>query len=424
MTQTQIRQMKRINKNRNIVINIIAQDENKNRIETNNFKTISAFAYTDNNEKIDARITNNANDDIFKFYLYNAESLKDGELFLSITYDIGTGENTQVISTNYEISDYDYIPNLGELNVTAKIDLGFQKIKITSDYTFKNSIDYMLNNYCDFSDPLSANCNNYFYNEESIITLPKLNTTNTTGMSCMFMNCSKLENVPLFDTSKVNFFTYMFAQCMNLKTIPKFDTKNAVSLDSAFSSCHSLEEVPLLDTSSVSSMSCTFQSCSKLETVPDFDTSKVASFNSCFQGCVSLVSIPKIIGTDKAYISNIFADCPKLERVEEINLGSMYAGTYPFGWPWSKPTIVKYMVAKNLGKNNSGTNTYDFTTTLWGQGSDEAKQSLVDSLVTYTYDRAKAGWATSTIKLPSASLALLSDTEKAAITAKGYTLTA
>lgn len=62
----------------------------------------------------------------------------------------------------------------------------------------------------------------------------------------------------------------------------------------------------------------------------------------------------------------------------------------------------------------------------WGVNSTEipdARQSLVDSLLTYSFDRATAGYSTCTIKLHSNSYNQLTAQELADIQAKGYNIT-
>ena len=66
---------------------------------------------------------------------------------------------------------------------------------------------------------------------------------------------------------------------------------------------------------------------------------------------------------------------------------------------------------------------YDFSlATVWGTGSEEARQSLVNSLLTDSYDRAAAGMTPATVRLSAASKAALTAEEIAAITAKGFTI--
>lgn len=75
----------------------------------------------------------------------------------------------------------------------------------------------------------------------------------------------------------------------------------------------------------------------------------------------------------------------------------------------------------NLGK--STLTTFDFSrATNWGTGGDENRQSLIDSLISYSYDRASAGMDTATIKLSANTKALLTEEEIAQITAKGFTI--
>ena len=75
----------------------------------------------------------------------------------------------------------------------------------------------------------------------------------------------------------------------------------------------------------------------------------------------------------------------------------------------------------NLGQ--SELTAYDFSlATVWGTGSEEARQSLVNSLLTDSYDRAAAGMPPVTIKLSATSKTALTSEEIAAITAKGFTI--
>lgn len=83
------------------------------------------------------------------------------------------------------------------------------------------------------------------------------------------------------------------------------------------------------------------------------------------------------------------------------------------------------MVVKDIGIDSK----YDYInmeySQVWGIANDEvpdARQSLIDSLITYSFDRAAAGYNTMTMKLYTDVKALLTDDEIAQITAKGYTL--
>ena len=53
-------------------------------------------------------------------------------------------------------------------------------------------------------------------------------------MSNMFQDCSKLQTIPLLNTSKVTNMHYMFGGCTNLQTIPPIDTSNVTDMGYMF----------------------------------------------------------------------------------------------------------------------------------------------------------------------------------------------
>lgn len=102
------------------------------------------------------------------------------------------------------------------------------------------------------------------------------------------------------------------------------------------------------------------------------------------------------------------------------------------------PNKCYYMLIKNLGMQESCT-TADLKGGYWGtkigyveaydtykqriiDAVADARQSVIDTLITYSYDRATAGYSTCTVTLHADTKALLTEDEIAQITAKGYTL--
>ena len=246
-------------------------------------------------------------------------------------------------------------------NYPDKVNSMIYKIQISSS----NASDIIIQ-YPNNVDVLS--CKELF-NNSKITEAPLFDTSNITDMSNMFYSCSKLTTVPLFNTSKVTNMSYMFFYCNYLTTVPLFDTSNVTDMSYMFGSS-GIELVPLFDTSNVTDMSYMFYGCNNLTTISKLDMSSVTDFGSMFNYCSKLSTI------------NIL----------------------------------------NLGKQQSVYSTLEANGTIWGQGSDEALQSLKDSLITNSFDRKTAGYSTMTIYLSTATKALLTDAEKAQITAKGYTI--
>lgn len=168
-------------------------------------------------------------------------------------------------------------------------------------------------------------------------------------------------------------------------------------------------------------MSSYFSYLRFLVTVPEIDTSKSIKFYQCFAYCDKLTTVKKLDTSNATNIQSIFYACgDNLVDVPELDLAKVTNMMYIF-WGCHIMSVIKL---KNLGTQPSVMTSGAFDGTIWGQGSDKARQSLVDSLLTNSFNRATAGYSALTIQLMSKTLALLTDTEKAAITAKGYTLTA
>ena len=152
--------------------------------------------------------------------------------------------------------------------------------------------------------------------------------------------------------------------------IPHIDIRSqGRDMSSMFAYCSGLTSLDLsgFDTSAVTNMEMMFNNCSKLTSLnlSSFDTSAVTSMGYMFAYCSNLTSLilgPNFLKTSK-YDYVDFSYCTK----------------------WTNDTVVT-------------------------------------SLVTNSYDRATAGLKTMTLKLSTNTKAALTDEQKAAITAKGYTI--
>ena len=89
-----------------------------------------------------------------------------------------------------------------------------------------------------------------------------------TDMAHMFDNCTRLETIPLIDTSNATNMSYMFYTCVDLQTISLIDTSNVTNMESMFSFCYNLQTIPPLNTSNVTNMESMFSYCDNLQTIP------------------------------------------------------------------------------------------------------------------------------------------------------------
>lgn len=289
-------------------------------------------------------------------------------------------------------------------------------------------------------------CDSMFANCSSLKTVGNLNTKDCNSMSSMFHGCKKLESIASLDTSTVVNMNAMFSGCTKLKSIPQLDTSNVTNMSNMFSDCSALENLPQLDTSKVTDMGYIFNGCATLISVPQLDYSSATNLNNGFSYCTGLTTIPDLNFESATNLSNLFYNssaiitignlntpkltstgsivygCKNLEKIASMDVQSVTTTSTIVGY--SNTPTLKYMVLKNLGQSTA-TNWGFVYINNWGVNNDthpDAKQSVIDTLITYSYDRASAGLGACSIKLSSTTKGLLTEEEIAQITAKGFTI--
>lgn len=168
-----------------------------------------------------------------------------------------------------------------------------------------------------------------------------------------------------------------------------------------------------------------------------------SSFSDTIKGTVtvdsSVQSIPRYAFYNNANIEKIimqetttiggycaFYNMSGLTHLETVILNPSYANTastssYCFIYGCSN---LRHFLVKGIG-SNTASNAYYNTLENWGVNSDDepnAKQSLIDSLITYSTDRTAMGMPKQNLKLSTVTKGKLTTAEKAEITGKGYTI--
>ena len=244
-------------------------------------------------------------------------------------------------------------------------------------------------------------------------------------MSYMFAYCSGLTSLDLsgFDTSAVTNMASMFDSCSGLTSLDLsgLNTSAVTNMAHMFNFCSKLTSLDLsgFDTSAVTSMEMMFNNCSKLTSLDltGFDTSAVTNMGMMFNNCSKLTSLD-LSGFNTSAVTNMasmFYNCSKLTS---LNLSSF--DTSAVTSLWYMFAYCSNLTSLILGPNFLKTSKYDYVDfsycTKW------TNDTVVTSLVTNSYDRATAGLKTMTLKLSTNTKAALTDEQKAAITAKGYTI--
>lgn len=161
---------------------------------------------------------------------------------------------------------------------------------------------------------------------------------------------------------------------------------------------------------------------------PQFDFANVRSLNTFLQNARRVpATFPDISKWDKVedfdYMFCWMDLTDMLHRVEGLNFASATTAKEIFDLSWRGQSVY-YMRLLNLGQGPCAD--YDFAGAReWGHNTTDhpdARQSLVDSLITDSYDRAAAGMPAATVRLSRTAIRQLTAEEKARITAKGFTL--
>ena len=212
---------------------------------------------------------------------------EEGFLNTSTSELLEVVENGSYVYTNNEI-----IQGEGEMyktiNVDVKPKINVKEAGLRLGYSTFTEVP----EWADFEG--ITDMSNMFNSCSRLQTIPLIDTSNVRSMYYMFANCSNLQTIPLIDTSNVRSMERMFYECSKLQTIPLLKTSNATNMYYMFYNCKNLQTIPPLNTSNVTNMDGMFTNCFKLQAIPSFDTSKVTNMNNMFGNCNSLVSLPAL----------------------------------------------------------------------------------------------------------------------------------
>ena len=225
----------------------------------------------------------------------------------------------------------------------------------------------------------------------------------------LFKNDDKLVYLPMLhfaDTVSSNLYM-QFSYCHNLICVPPMKipatSANSKSMYSLFDACYSLKRFEF-----------------------DMDEYQPKALTATWRNCHSLEYVGALPDSITSYSTGVFTGCESLEKIERLPFLNVTR--------WEVMQLcpnLRYILITDFGRNLTSWNC-SYYWANWGIPNDkhpDARQSLVDSLLTYSYDRVNdpdnLGTAdtTCTITLSANSYAQLTVSEIEAITAKGYTLT-
>ena len=269
-----------------------------------------------------------------------------------------------------------------------------------------------------------------FYNKSTtnewltFIGLSVADASSITDMAYMFFNCTSLTSLDLtgLDTSAVTNMTSMFSDCYLLASLnlSGFRTSAVTSMESMFYRCNRLTSLDLssFNTSAVTSMRRMFYDCVLLASIDlsSFNTSSITDMAYMFSGCTRLTSLDLSSFDTSAVTSmrRMFSGCTSLTSLDLSSFDTSAVDSMEE--MFYCPSLTSLILGPNFFKTSKVTSVNFFYSSKW------TNDTVITSLVTNSYDRATAGLKTMTLQLSANTKAALTDEQKAAITAKGYTI--
>lgn len=304
---------------------------------------------------------------------------------------------------------------------------GWSYITDDSEYVYKNGT-YFIGDVSYKTCSVIVNGNdgeNYLYTESNTLIT---DVSAYQPINSMRFQSGDLKEIVSFpDTSTFTSMELMFqyVPVKDYRFLKDFNTSNVTNMCSMF--YHTTVEY--IDTSS-------------------FDTSKVTTMESMFFGAdISSGTVLDLSGWNTSNVTNMWAMFRDFSSNSDVlfpegfgkncaNMNYMfYYASLPaiYNIDWSSISSINNFASgysrkiqiKNLG-TQSGLTSVDFgSCNAWGvdiSNLQNCKQTVIDTLINYSFDRATAGYSACSISLASRTKALLTEEEIAQITAKGYTI--
>ena len=283
-------------------------------------------------------------------------------------------------------------------------DLDMSTVNLSSGENFNYAFYYStLKNAENLSLPRATNVEYAFNNASLYGDTVNISIPLATSLSYTFANTVIYGNTLSLNIPQVTDLYYAFYNT-NVDNINLQATGNITNLNYAFynSACTNITG---LDLSYVTNMDYAFYG-TKLTSVdmyaPALTTAKYTFRNNTTIKNFKFIA-PALTSVDSYFLYSIST----MDRVE-VDLTS-YTGTIGY-----LAKNAPYMLFRNIGLLAK----YNLLYSSWGSGSEENRQSILDTLITYSQDRSEP----CTVTLSSFTKSQISIEEMAQINAKGYTI--
>lgn len=362
-------------------------------------------------------------------------SVSDTDTFASYADKIGQiSGGSSATTLDFGSINYAYAPT----TLKSGLDASVAYLNNWTGNNFNSDSELMFMPKVEIVDSEPVRLYQVVNNFPNLLIFPDIDFKHKNINGYQFMGYSKAISIHLKNINFTGSLNYLFTGCDNLSDL----TYSGLTIDSGvidasycFKDCTKLTTVPDLFNgaqTNLTNLNYMFSGCSNMTTIDlsSWKFGQVTNMEFMFSGCSKVQTID-ITGIDTSQMTStsnmdyIFNACSSLIRVRgAIDLIGMNLTALPsLGYSIYNLTTITY---KNLGSNStiSSINLYSDNYTKWGLGDEESKQSFIDSVLTYSYDRAANGFTTLELQMKPEQKALLTEEQITAIQAKGYTITA
>ncbi len=278
----------------------------------------------------------------------------------------------------------------------------------------------------------SGNCYQKYYNDTSLVYMPKVDFSGVTRLDRAFKDCSNLQTVqPTFDISglTVKNLSYLF-DGTKLKKAPAMDTAGITTMSYMFQSTD-IETAPDYDMDDVIYANSMFKGCAKLRGTVDYDLPAYTTVQGMFYYCGNVEEIYLRNTANASDFRYLVSGCASLRRLE-VDWSAIMNGNTGNN-AFNQCSSLRYMKIANLGKSPEITTYSCFSNSQtcpnWGDDTTRVPDALDSLKWTFNnlYDRAGDNLDSCTISLYRTIydrlMGALTTAEITAITNKGYTIT-
>ncbi|MDE5688663.1 MAG: hypothetical protein K2I18_08590 [Paramuribaculum sp.] len=375
-----------------------------------------------------------------------------GDTRLVVMPKIDTSKVERIYQTWGKCRNLKYVPLLDFSSVKfAKYIFSYSEIDSLNG---KDSVKLKRIQPFDFSAIEGNGLRFAFYCNQEVTKLGRIRIgakcTDIGGIFGRLIKLKSFDGIEFEDFGNIRAARHSFEFWYNYPKLPVVDLGNIVDADGMFRMrevCDLSEETIRSGCASEVNLSSMFSWSWDASTnlgmtgAPKLEIKNPGSMSYMYVGCGGLRVIPDYCHLAPTSLERFYAAqygegtrkySEKLERIEGLNFERVTSTEGIFSYfgksrstyspyPILNPDL-RYIRIVNLGK--SACAVYDLVgASSWGDGSEENLQSLVDSLLTNSYDRQAAGMEPATIRLDSTTANRLTDVQKAAITSKGYSIT-